>query len=479
MSTKTVHRFLAATVLFLVVGAGSVRCQWDPARDAGFFGYVFRYPGHYINDHCLIRVGSLWHLYFIDGILPSVYRTGIGERPLSRGESHLPPIGHTGLPVVPLRWDQKGNEGRIGHATSPDLLSWTPQDSALGTGEPGSLDGAHVYAPSVMEFDGRYYMIYTGNQIDFLSGEHLMLATSTDLYHWKRYQSEPIFAPDTSWALYLSDGFADGSGGPFSGRDPHLVRDERYGFILYFVARLRADSSGSPPGTYSCIAAATSPDMIHWSDRGPLVVRRTYEPYRTVTWNHPESPCLVRHGDFYYLFWKGGEGTRYLRSSDPLDFTGAEEHLLATSHASEIFNWGDDWYITSCSRYLDDLTHDRSDRTQGLYLAEIQWKDDLPYVAPLGGILHGSGSIGRIDGGSVRPNPVRRGAMLFIDVAEHSGNRHDVSISDLRSIERFHDTIAALVDSDGRRVVEIPTADLQPGVYLVRVDRKVARVMVH
>jgi sucrose-6-phosphate hydrolase SacC (GH32 family) len=116
-----------------------------------YFRPVFQIPKEYINDHCLIHAKGIWHLYYIKGII-----TG--------------------------SWGYPGNEVAIGHATSANLLDWEPQADALRIGPPGSSDGAHVYAPSVIERQEKYYMFYTGNAKSFESGEHIFLATSTDLF---------------------------------------------------------------------------------------------------------------------------------------------------------------------------------------------------------------------------------------------------------------------------------------------------------
>lgn len=319
-----------------------------------YFQNILEIPGAYINDHCLIYAKGSWHLFYTQG---SVSKDS---------------------------WFRENNEVSIGHTSSPDLTTWTIHAPALRTGPPGSLDAGHVYAPSVIERSGIYYMIYTGTEQSFFGGEHLLLATSVDLFTWARYSPDPIVAPDTSWAFYFPAGYQKGSGGPVSGRAPHIFKDIKYGYICYYVARLKADPTRpSNDHEYACVAAATSQDLIHWVDRGPVLIRRT-AGHDAFDYAHPESPCVIKHYDMYVLFWKGGSGTRYVVSNNPLDFRDRSEYFIATSHASEIFSWRDRWYITSCSRDVDDITHSR-DRQRGLSIASIEWYGPLPMLSSFKG----------------------------------------------------------------------------------------------
>ena len=327
-----------------------------PTTDSTLFRYVFDIPNEYINDHCLVYDGRLWHLYFIEGFQST---TDV--------------------------WYRDSNETLIGHATSRDLLDWKLESPALRTGPTGSLDEGHVIAPNVIERDGLYYMFYGGKEghVAYRGGEHMLLATSTDLYNWNRYSASPIHRPDTSWAWYRPAGYLGSSGGPVSFRDAHLLADSAYGYILYYVAQLRRNpAKGTYDGDYSCIAAATSRDLVHWVDRGPLVVRKSLGTEANDR-AHPESPCVIKREGIYYLFWTSGNGTRYVFGNDPLHFFDEGETFLATSHASEIFEWKGRWYITSCSRAVNDILHKYSDRTRGLFLAAIKWDGTRPYVAKL------------------------------------------------------------------------------------------------
>ena len=332
-----------------------------PKRDAALFRYVLDIPGQYVNDHCVIHDGRSWHLFFIQGV--------VGVKP---GETSN---------IATNDWARDGNEVLIGHATSADLLSWTLHEPALTVGPAGSLDAGHIYAPYVIEHGGQYWMYYAAAAGRFGTGERMMLATSKDLFEWTRHAKAPLFLPDPSWAHYMEP---EGDlVRPAAGRDAHVIRHPEHGFILYYAGALKGDPNRpSDNCEFCCIAAATSPDLIHWQDRGPVLTHRS-QGYDTFGYCAPESPCVQLLGERYYLFWKGGSGTRYAISTNPLDFNHRDEYFLATCHASEIFEWDGRWFITSCSRELDDIAHERTDRSKGLYLARIEWDGIWPRVRAL------------------------------------------------------------------------------------------------
>lgn len=326
--------------------------------DSARFVEVLSIPGTYLNDHTLIRVAGLWHLFFTEGAI-----------------SNLP-------------WNRSGNETRIGHASSVDLRRWEIHEAALTVGARGTVDGAHIYAPHVIANKGVYYMFYAGQE--FIEGpEHLCVATSTDLITWTKDPGNPFFRPDSSWAMYSAPSKQFRIGGPTSGRDPFVAKDDDYGFVLYYVARLRVDSvNGYREGELSCVAAATSRDLRSWKDQGPVLVRRTIG-VEQANWMHLESPVVIKHNHYNYLFYKSGSGTRLSISPNALDFQFVESYPFSSAHAAEIVDDGERfdqrWYITSCSRAINDIHHEYSDRTKGLFLANLEWDGRWPRIARLSG----------------------------------------------------------------------------------------------
>lgn len=330
-------------LMFLLFGVGQLAAQAiDPAalrNDSLLFRKVLEIPGSYINDHCLIRKDSLWHLFYTTGQISS------------------------------KKWYRDGNEAEIGHAVSPDLLAWKVLPPAFRTGPAGSFNAGHVYAPYVIERNGVYVMFYTGTPGSPMAGEHLCLATSTDLTTWVQHPDNPIFRNASGEVVRVSE------------RDPHIYFEPGVGYIMYFVARLREDEAkGRADQEFSCVAAATSPDLLNWTDRGPVMVRRT-NGYDAFSYMHPESPCVIKKDGLYYLFYKSGSGMRYIISETPLDFRDRAEYFLSTAHAGEIVEWEGRWYLTSCSRQVNDIAHTWSDRTQGLFLARLTGVGLHPMVA--------------------------------------------------------------------------------------------------
>ena len=120
------------------------------AQAARCFQPVLRIPGHYINDHCVVRdEAGVFHLYFI-----------LGEV----GKGCYTP----------------GNEVIIGHATSKNLLAWDLQPHALEGQKAGPYwESAHIFAPYVVRHAGLYWMFYCGDTPG--RGQRIGLATSSDL----------------------------------------------------------------------------------------------------------------------------------------------------------------------------------------------------------------------------------------------------------------------------------------------------------
>lgn len=274
------------------------------------------------------------------------------------GLYHLFYIRHNmGLP-------DDSTETDLGHATSEDLYAWTEHDPVLAV-RPGEWDGSHVWAPSIVERDGVYYLFYTGVRDEpGLPGaaQRIGIATSTDLDHWNRLDA-PVRSPvDAPWAVADSTT----SAAPF--RDPFVMPDPATpgGWLMYLSA-----APASDPTSMVVDVARSGGDLTSWSDLGPLWIT-----HRSWSWNDiVESPHLFEHDGLWYLFFttNSGQPISFATGPDPdgAPETWSYQGRLATMLGVNTY----DWYA---SEHLGDGAYDyfayvQSDR---ITIQRIVWAPD-------------------------------------------------------------------------------------------------------
>jgi predicted GH43/DUF377 family glycosyl hydrolase len=151
---------------------------------------------------------------------------------------------------------------QLGFAWSDDLLHWE-KDSRNPVFGPSRIEGNSDSAGATGGFihleDGKYHLFYIGTTGEgYEKGlKTLNLATSSDLYHWTRYEGNPIIQPaETGWrkdAIW----------------HPNIVK-VNHTYYLFFNA------SGIVHGRREeYIGYATSEDLFHWrvdDEHSPLLV---------------------------------------------------------------------------------------------------------------------------------------------------------------------------------------------------------------
>jgi beta-fructofuranosidase len=147
----------------------------------------------------------------------------------------------------------------IGHATSGNLVDWTIQPLVLRKGEPGSYDGRCPATGSVIRFNGRYWLAYTGNW----SGPYptVALAVSDDLYLWQKLAGNPVTGIDPT---YYDANPAPPPRDWLHWRDPFLF--EHDGQVYHYVCAKRNDLPVDERGT---LGIARTSDMVHWEVLSP------------------------------------------------------------------------------------------------------------------------------------------------------------------------------------------------------------------
>lgn len=221
----------------------------------------FSREGEYVKDYFVIKKGRTFHLF---------YNVGVANDTQD--------------------WQEPDSEKAFGHATSTDLVHWEHHPRVIRV-VPGTWEGQVVSAPSIVKHKGTYYMVYTGFDDRWLGKQTVGLATSKDLFDWKRCPENPVYtAPE--WAMRNPTGWEDC-------RDSHILRYG--GQFLMFSMVTTADGKGA-------IALASSDDAIRWKDLGPALI----------TFTTPESPRVFEHDGTYYMFATSGHGKVLCKTKDPM-----------------------------------------------------------------------------------------------------------------------------------------------------------------
>ncbi|RYB94189.1 glycosyl hydrolase [Nocardioides oleivorans] len=194
---------------------------------------MLRLPHHWVWDSWVVDDGDLFHLFFL------------------KAERHEDGMASRHARAV------------VGHATSPDLSTWTELPDALGPGEDGAFDDLATWTGSVIRCDGgRWRMFYTGiSHRGGLTDQRIGQAVSDDLVTWTRLSGEPLapVRPD----LYRTDP-ADPPASE-TWRDPLALRDDDGWHLLVTARAVGADRNDD-----GVLGHAWSRDLLEWETREPL-----------------------------------------------------------------------------------------------------------------------------------------------------------------------------------------------------------------
>jgi len=152
----------------------------------------------------------------------------------------------------------------IGHAVSRDLRSWRVLPDALRPGPDGSWDDLATWTGSALEFDGSWYMLYTGiSHREHGLVQRIGLAVSEDLVSWSKHPANPVLEADARWYdLLNTDRWRDQSW-----RDPWLFRHPDGGSIHCLIT---ARSPDGPADAAGVVAHARSHDFVNWEVLPPV-----------------------------------------------------------------------------------------------------------------------------------------------------------------------------------------------------------------
>ncbi|MFA5814533.1 MAG: family 43 glycosylhydrolase [Bacteroidales bacterium] len=276
-------------------------------------------PGGYVVDHALIKKDGLHHLFYIRG-------TAV-----------------TNWPEYPLF--------NFGHAVSQDLIHWKTEDPVLQCPATG-WDQYQVWAPHIIEHNGIYYMFYAGVNKNVCQA--ICLATSTDLYNWKRSEKNPVISPG-SWGIWNADKWSDC-------RDPMILQDGSVFYCYYTATKINAENGQSE----YCMGISSSEDLLNWKDEGFVRLKHSLT-------TPPESPFVVRNNGLYYLIYTNYKhGIVYATSQQPVkgwkELPVEKMVLMAGVSASEIYQDDGKWYMSYISHQKNGLHF--------FEIKELQWNRD-------------------------------------------------------------------------------------------------------
>ena len=160
----------------------------------------------------------------------------------------------------------------IGHATSRDLVYWSQAGQVLGPAAAPAFDDTATWTGSVLRApDGTWYMFYTGTRL--VEGgcvQRIGLATSADLYDWRRHPASPVLAADSRWYERSGNGILDETW-----RDPWVFADPGgHGWHMLLTAR----AAQGPDDDRGVVGHARSADLVRW-EACPLLLRAGKAPW--------------------------------------------------------------------------------------------------------------------------------------------------------------------------------------------------------
>ena len=272
-------------------------------------------PGEYIKDHTFIYHDGWWHLYSISG---------------TRGYCHL----------------YNGNEETISWSISKNLVDWEFRGHVLHASlRSDEFDSHEVWAPYVLQADGRFYMFYTGVQHPSRPMCYERLGHKNNNVNWDGHR-ETIGVAVSDDLSYWEKAADRRNGLSVPGRDPHVVYDdENERWLLY--------STGGVVNGFFEEYVSVSEDLLNWEYAG-VCARFPQEGFKYST---SESMNVMRHpvnGKWIML-----GNWHYALSDNPLDFTKNEVRLLygdsgnAAGFAGELLERNGRWYRSGVMGIVD------------------------------------------------------------------------------------------------------------------------------
>jgi len=164
--------------------------------------------------------------------------------------------------------------------TTTDLVHYVDHGEVLLRGAENEQD-LYVFTGSCIKYNGEYYIYYTGHNphkaAQGVPMEKILLAKSSDLYHWDKVRDFQLAAPE---AYEMHDY-----------RDPFVYYDgEKQKYCMLLVGRVKQDL---PENSKGVTLILYSEDMLNWSEPEIFYAPNAFHTH--------ECPDLFKMGDWWYL----------------------------------------------------------------------------------------------------------------------------------------------------------------------------------
>ena len=192
--------------------------------------------------------------------------------------------GFVVLVVAQCRLDNKKNEAQA-FEFPDELVHFVPyHQNPVFSGTDTSTWDRHIRERGwIMKEDSIYHMWYTGYVAENQE-KHLGYAWSKDGYHWTRASGNPIYS--SGWV-----------------EDICVIKSDS---MYYMFSEGRGDTAH----------LLSSPDRIHWTERGNLDIRQTNgKPIKPGSFG---TPAVLKEDSVWYLFYEREDLGIWLASSKDL-----------------------------------------------------------------------------------------------------------------------------------------------------------------
>jgi predicted GH43/DUF377 family glycosyl hydrolase len=248
-----------------------------------------------IWDFCLIRHDDIYHIYY--GAVPQ-------SEPNTLASDHI--------------W----------HATSTDLIHWTPPEQVLEVSGQ-AWETAALWAPDVIFHPGTnlWWMFYTS--VDTRQNQRICAAWSTDLVDWTRSVDNPVFVPEPPDFLYYPEV------GWNECRDPFLYLDEGDTWAMLTTARTPDQAA---------LARVFSLDMELWWQAEHFLLSGSDQPENAL-----ESPQYIRRDGIHHLFFHeyASGGISHIAATEEGGWSFEDREIFDQGLAPEVDSFDDDHWLFS------------------------------------------------------------------------------------------------------------------------------------